>query len=170
MSREDRSPELVVAPLVWELEPPPEGEGQEDDPFPPRAGEPAAGFGRLLVAALGDGGVLGASVAGGWTLALACGAGLAPGQLLMAAAVGLEVATVVGVTSLVGWRGTPGMRLAAVAFHDPIPIPRALALWLGWVVCLPVLGVPMLAGTRGQRLVERLAGARVIPSRPRAAA
>ena len=169
MSPDRRIPEQLDVPLVWELEGSPSAVPRDDDPFPlPRKALPVGGV-RLLLAALADAGVLIAAVGCAWTVAVARGAELNPQQLVLAGVFGLEVATVVAMTCLMGWRATPGMLLAAVEIADPPALSRAAGVWGVWVAFLPILGVPLIVGRRGGRLLERLAAAPAIPrSRPAA--
>lgn len=162
-------PEPSSVPLVWEVEPPPELDTGEDDPFPPSR-RATAGFWRLVAAAVADAGAVALAVAGCWLVAAASGAGLVPAQLVIAGILGVEVATVAAVTSLLAWRGTPGMLLASAAFHEAIPLFRALRLWLVWLLSLPLLGLPLLVGPRGRRGLECLAGSRLSRRFPAAAA
>jgi len=157
MSPQQRSPEQLNVPLVWEVEPPPEPDARDDDPFPP-GGPVTAGFGQLLAAAVLDAGVVILAVGGSWLAAAARGATLLPSQLLTAGILGLEVASVAAVTGLMGWRGTPGMLLASACFREPIALLRAATVWAAWLASLPLLGLPLLVAWGGRRVLERLGG------------
>ncbi len=158
MPTDRRVPEQLDVPLVWEVEPAPPAPPRADDPFRADRPTPPAGFGWLLVAAAADAGILASLVGGGWVLAALCGAELNPPQLVLAGLMGAELATILAVTSLVGWRGTPGMLLAGVRFSVATSMPRCLGLWAAWAATLPLLGLPLSVGGRGRRLVERLGG------------
>jgi hypothetical protein len=157
-----RVPEQLDVPLVWEVEPAPPVAPRADDPFPENRPPPPAGAGWLLLAAAADAGILASLVGGGWALAALCGAQLKPLQLAAAGLLGGEVATILAVTCLFGWRGTPGMLLATLNFSVPATLPRSFGLWAAWAASLPLLGLPVIVGGRGRRAVERLAGGPVI--------
>lgn len=162
MPPDRRIPEQLDVPLVWELEPSPALPPRDDDPFPQPPRAMPAGAGRLLMAVLADAGVLVAFVGCGWATAVACGTELNPLQLVLAGGLGLEVATVVATACLMGWRATPGMLLAGVEVADPLALARATGVWAVWVASLPLLGLPLIVGRRGKRLLERLAAAPAI--------
>jgi len=152
-------PGQLDIPLIWEPRPEdPEGGGREPPSRPPRRETGGAGSWRLWLAALADAGVVVLAVAGGWALAAGVAGGLAPLQLVLAALLGLEVASVVALGCFWGWHGSPGMLLAGLCFSRPIPIGRAFALWLAWLASLLVLGLPLVLRRRGECLAERLAG------------
>ncbi len=152
-----RPPEQLDIPLVWEVEESPARPGP--DGIPPAAG-PAqpCGIGRLALASLADLGVTSLAVGAALAVAAAFGAGLGAGQFLLAAAAGGELATVVAVGCLWGWRATPGLLLVDVRADQPLALARATVLWLAWLATSPVVAVPLLIGRRGRRPVERLAG------------
>jgi hypothetical protein len=151
-------PEQLDIPLVWE-----ERERQQgrvpDDPKPGgHVLPPLAGAWWLWVGVLADTGVVVLAVAAGIGVAAALGAEIGPGQLVLAGLAGLEVATVVALGSLWGWRATPGMLLVRLCFSQPLPWGRVFRLWLCWVLSMLVAGVPLLLRRRGESVAERLAG------------
>jgi hypothetical protein len=149
-------------PLVWERTPaaaPQPAAPQPAERLPRRRPEaPAWGRMRLWVAALADLGVLLLALAAGWGVAAAAGATLTPAQLLPTAVAGALAAALIGVGSLWGWRGTPGMVLLRLRFADPLTLPQGQRVWLGWVLALVLLGVPLVVGARGRTGAELLAG------------
>ncbi len=152
-------PGQLDIPLIWEPRPAdPEGGARERSSRPPAGASGRAGGGRLWLAVLADAGVVVLAVAGGWALAAGLAGGLAPLQLVLAALLGLEVASVVALGCFWGWHGSPGMLLAGLCFSRPIPIGRAFALWLAWLGSLLGLGLPLVLRRRGECLAERLAG------------
>lgn len=159
-----RPPEQLDIPLVWDVDPPAPAEGPS-----PRSARPPApvGVGRLVVAALADLGVTLVALAISWLVAAAAG-GLDTVQLSLASIVGIEVATIVGVGCLWGWRGTPGLLLLGVGFDHPLVLGRATALWLLWLLALPLAGLPLWVGRR--KLAERLGDAALRPRWSRAGA
>ena len=163
-------PGQLDIPLVWE-------HGQER---PPADREDSAGaphrptsFGatwRLWVSALADVGILLFFAAIGWGVAAAVGATLDAPQFLLAGLAGLEVASVVAVGCLWGWRATPGMLVVGIRFARPIPWGKVCRLWTCWLLSLLVAGVPLLVRRRGESVAERLAdGALTFHSLPEGA-
>ncbi len=144
-------------PLVWERTPPAAPPPAEH--LPRRRPEPPPwGRARLWVAALADLGVLLLALAAAWVVAAAAGAALTPAQLLPTAAAGALAAAVLGVGSLWGWRATPGMVLLGLRFADPLTLSQGRRVWLGWVLALALLGLPLIIGARGRTGAELLAG------------
>jgi hypothetical protein len=159
MPQRPSPPGQLDIPLIWESSGEKPGTDGPEGPHPPAPQPPGrAGFWRLWLAVLADGGMVVLAVTGVWGMAAAFGVGLVSAQLVLASGVGLEVATVVALGCLWGWRASPGMLLAGVCFSQPIPFARAWRLWLCWLVSLPVLGVPLLVRRRGEGVAERLAG------------
>ncbi len=146
-------------PLVWAGEP-----AEPDGPAPRAPGPPAAGREhgsgvlRVVAAALADLGLLVLLFALTWVVASVWTEGMGPAALVLVALAGLEAATVGFTAWLWGFRGTPGMLLLDVCFVSPLPPGRALAVWLLWLVGLPLAGVPVLLHRDGERLLDRVAG------------
>lgn len=166
----DRLEQLDI-PLVWELDGPPRARRSADDPFhtPTNDAGPSS-TGRIWVAALADIGAMLLALAAAWGVAAAAGAELAPPQLLIAALAGIEAGTLAGAACVWAWRATPGMLLLHVAFVEPLAPRRALRLWFAWLLALALLGLPVLVGRRGRRVVERIGGAEIsLRSHPAAA-
>jgi len=160
-------------PLVWETE---ARAGADRRPpaavppasLPPRAAPATAG--RLILAALADLGCALLAFAAAWATAVAAGASGHPGQLAAIAASSLLVAAAAGCGALWGWRGTPGMLLLDIAFVRPLPARIVPRVWVGWLVALPLGGLPLAIGRAGGRGLERLGGAPVSQRRLRAGA
>jgi hypothetical protein len=112
----------------------------------------------LWVAALADLGILLLALAAGWVVAAAAGASLTPAQLVPTAAAGALAAAVLGVGTLWGWRATPGMVLLGLRFADSLTLSQGRRVWLGWVLALSLLGLPLVVGARGRTGAELLAG------------
>ena len=167
MPQPPRHGDRLDAPLVWER-----GSGASVAESR-RRGIPGPAPGlrwRLWLATLADlGGALGAA---GCVLAAAAGRGasLNPGQLLLGAICSVMLTGAVGTASLWVWRASPGMVLTGVCFASALPLSRALRSWLVWLVCLPLLGVPLLLGRRGSSVAERLVGAQLRPRSSRGGA
>jgi hypothetical protein len=152
-------PGQLDIPLVWEA-----GtsrakgggfEGASPQP-PPAVGR--VGAWRLWLAVLADAGVIVLAVTGVWGVAAVLVGTLGRAQFMLSAAVGLEMATVLALGCLWGWRASPGMLLAGVCFTRPIPFGQTVRLWLYWLASLLVLGLPLVLRHRGVSLAERLAG------------
>jgi len=158
-------------PLVWELEPIPDEPTGGEGPFAPppaRAARPSSG--RLVLAAVADLGALLLGVALAWVVTAVLGGALDPFRLVLAALVGVEIFAVVGVACLWSWRGTLGMLLLGATLEGPLPFGRAAGVWVWWLVCLPLAGLPLVMGSDGKRGLERVAGVRVsLRSSPSAA-
>jgi hypothetical protein len=160
MGRRSRVPEQLDIPLVWEA-PPGGAAAPPKTQAPPRQPLRACSSLRLLVAALGDLGLALVLFALVGVVALAFGAVLSPGQLVLLALAGTELASTVAVGCLWGWRATPGMALLGANFVRPLTLQRSWMVWLAWFVLLPVAALPLLAAPRGRRPLERLARAEV---------
>lgn len=161
MAQPPRQGGRLDAPLVWER-----GGGASVAAAFRRGRSPRVRW-RLWLGTLAD---LGAILAvAGLVLAVAAerGASLSPGQLLLGAACSLLVAGTGGTASLWAWRASPGMVLTGVCFATAVPLSRALWSWLVWIVCLPLLGIPLLLGRQGGMVAERLLGARLSRRSPR---
>jgi len=155
MAQPPRPGGRLDAPLVWER-----GGGAAGGAPSRRAPPPRVRW-RLWLGTLAD---LGSVLAlAGCVLGVAAGRGvsLGPGQLLLGAICALLVAAAAGTASLWIWRAFPGMTLTGACFAAAVPLSRALWSSLIWLVCLPLLGVPLLLGGRGGTLAERLVGARL---------
>jgi hypothetical protein len=113
---------------------------------------------RLWVASLADLGVVLLALAASWGVAAASGTTLAPLQLVVAGLAGILLGAVLGVGALWGWRATPGMALLHLRFAAPLTLAQGQRLWLGWLVSLLLVGVPLLVGRRGRTVAERLGG------------
>lgn len=153
-----RPPEQLDIPLVWELDRPPL-EPAEGDPFPVATMSSPSGPGRLLAAAVADLGACLLAIAVTGATAAACGAALRPAQLVAVALAGLVVASWVAVGGLWGWGVTPGLSLLGVGAARPLDLERSVRFWLAWLAALPLAGLPLLIGHRGERPAERLLGA-----------
>jgi hypothetical protein len=150
-------PEQLDIPLVWEGR---ERQlGRAPDGLSPDAHAPGPGglMWRLWLAVLADAGVIVLAVAGTVGGAAALGADLGPGQLALSGFAGLEVASVLALGCLWGWRATPGMLLVRVCFSQPLPWGKVVRLWLSWVLSMPVAGGPLLLRRRGESVAELLA-------------
>jgi hypothetical protein len=151
-------PGQLDIPLVWDR-----GEGRQDhlgdDPAPGTPTlRPLAGTYRLWLAVLVDAGLVVLAGVSGLGVVAALGAEMVPGQLVLAGLAGGELASVVALGCLWGWRGTPGMLLVGICFSAPIPWSRAIRLWLSWVLSMIVGGFPLVLRLGGESLAERLAG------------
>jgi hypothetical protein len=149
-------------PLVWDRTP----SGPQVTQTTERSRRPANtphrwGRARLWVATLADLGEVLLSLAAAWGVAAACGAALTPAQLAASGLAGLLVAAVLGVGALWGWRASPGMALLHMRFAAPLGLGRAVWVWLGWVISLVAVGLPLQLGGRGRTLAERLAGSEI---------
>ncbi|MGQ9494759.1 MAG: hypothetical protein ACUVRY_00620 [Thermoanaerobaculaceae bacterium] len=136
--------------LVWGA--PPVG---SVDAVPPRL----AGFGRIWLAVAADLGVSGLACVLTLALAWGQGAALAPNQV----AVALIFALLVLGTALQGgalwcFQASLGMRLAGTRFSQALTPGRAAGVWLALLLAAPLLGLPMVVGKRGERLLEKVAG------------
>jgi hypothetical protein len=151
-----RPPEQLDIPLVWEAEPPPIP--LDDEPRPAEAPPVPCGVARLLVGAAADLGIVLLVLAVLWIIVALEGIVARDLQLIFLGLAGFELASVVAMGCLWGWRGTPGMLLMGVGASRPLSLGRAFGLWASWFVLLPLLGAPLAVGRRGRRLVERLAG------------
>jgi hypothetical protein len=152
-------PGQLNVPLVWEHgreQPEPMAAG--DSRPEPSAMTKLAGAWRLWLSALADAGMVVLAAACSWVMAAAQGVDLEPVQLVLTGLVGLEVASVVALGCLWGWRASPGMLLARVCFSRPIPWGRTCKLWAWWLLSLLLLGFPLLIRLRGESVAERLAG------------
>jgi hypothetical protein len=155
-----RLPEQLDIPLVWDrpesaagLTPPGE------QPRMTRRGPPPCGHLTLLGGAVLDLGAVLLALASAWLAAALTGVTMLPGQIAVAALLGVGLASVVAVGCLWGWGGTPGLLLVGVRASSQVALPRALDFWLAWLVTLPLLALPLLIGRRGTRPAERLIGA-----------
>lgn len=151
-------PEQLDIPLVWDRREGRQGHAGDDPPPGTPTLRPLAGTWRLWLAVLADAGVIVLAVVSGSGVAAALGAEMVPGQLVLAGLAGLELASVVALGCLWGWRGTPGMLLVRICFSAPIPWSRVIRLWLSWVLSMLLGGVPLLLRLRGESVAERLAG------------
>jgi hypothetical protein len=152
-------PGQLNVPLVWEHgREQSERETLGDSPSQPSAAVKLAGTWRLWLGALADAGMVVLAAACGWVVAVAQGVDLGPAQLVLTGLAGVEVASVVALGCVWGWRASPGMLLAGVCFSRPIPWGRACKLWVWWLLSLVVLGFPLLIRLRGESVAERLAG------------
>ena len=162
-------PGQLDIPLVWETEP---GAGTQDAPpapaSPPTATGPLPGAARLWAAALVDAGLTAAAAVAFMALGAVLVGGIAPAQLALGAAAGVEAVTVVALACLWAWRATPGMLLLGVCFSQPIPFGRVCTMWLVWLLALPLGGIPLAVRRHGESVAERLAGG-VLSSRSPAA-
>lgn len=146
-------------PLVWETD-----QAPRVSPEPGAARRASApvekpGVMRLWLAVICDLGLVLLAVGGAWVDAALLGAALLPAQLVIVAAAGLLLASVLSTGCLWPWRGTPGMLLLGIAFSQPLPFGRMWRVWLVWLAALPLLGVPLIISGRGRTVAERLAGA-----------
>ena len=152
-------PGQLDIPLVWDNEP---GRERQDvtrgAEAPPPGSSFSSGLLRLWLATLGDAAVAAVGVGAFLALAALLGAELAPGQIALTALAGMAAVTVVSLGSLWGWRATPGMLLLGLCFSQAIPFGRACRLWLTWLSCLLLAGLPLLVRRRGDSVAERLAG------------
>jgi hypothetical protein len=121
----------------------------------------------VWIAYLADTGVVLLCVGTAWVLAALGGAGLNPLQIVLAAAVGVEVAMFMITATVWAWRGTPGMLLANLTFGKPLALVDALVVCAVWMLALPFVGVPLLLRRRGVTLAEHLAGADLRSRSPR---
>jgi hypothetical protein len=153
-----RPPEQLDIPLVWEREPTSERAPRPPEAAPVRLARRPCAFGRLLLAAVTDLGALLATLAAPFGVSLVAGVSANPLQALLTASAGLLAVGAIWVGCLWGWRGTPGQLLLKTCANQPLTLGRAAALWLSWTATLPVLGLPLLIGRPGGRLVERVAG------------
>ncbi len=112
----------------------------------------------MFLAAVIDMGALLATLAVPFGVSIVAGASANPLQALPTATAGLLVVAAIWVGCLWGWRGTPGQLLLKTRANQPLTLGRAAALWLLWTATLPALGLPLLIGRPGRRLVERVAG------------
>jgi len=157
-------------PLVWDRTPsgphasPPERRAR------PTAPRPRWSRIRLWVATLADLGVVLLSLAATWGVAAALGISLTPPQLAASGLAGLLLAAVLGIGAFWGWRASPGMALLRLHFAAPLTLRRATRVWVGWLLVLPLAGIPLLFGRRGRTLAECLAGSEVTLHSPLAAA
>ena len=152
-------PGQLDIPLVWENEPGSERlDVTREAESPPPMPSPLAGSLRLWIAALGDAGVAAVGAAAFLVIAALLGAELTPGQIALSSVAGMAAMTVVALGSLWGWRATPGMLLLGLCFSQAIPFARACRLWLVWLSCLALAGLPLLVRRRGESAAERLAG------------
>lgn len=136
--------------LVWEG--PPVG---STDPVPPRL----AGLGRLWLAVVADLGV--AAFACLLTLALAWlqGAALALNQV----AIALFFSLLILGTALEGggvwcFQASLGMQLTGTRFSQAVTPARAAGVWVAILLAAPLLGLPVVVGRQGKRVLERVAG------------
>jgi hypothetical protein len=152
-------PGQLDIPLVWENGPGDERRSADrgaDDPPPAPAF--AAGLFRLWLSTIGDAAISAVGMGVFLTIAAILGAELTLGQIALTAGAGLAAVTVIAFGSVWGWRATPGMLLLGVCFSQAIPFGRACRLWLTWMLCLPLAGLPLLVVRRGESGAERLAG------------
>jgi hypothetical protein len=155
-------PKQLDIPLKWERGPEPSAA--------PAAGEPTAkesltrrtpGLLRFWAGILADVGIVLLGVGACWAIAALAGVRLWAPQLLLAAVAGVEIAGVLAVGCLWGWRASPGMLLLDLAFLRPIRFGLALRMWLAWLASFPLVGLPLLLRRRGANLAERIAGSRL---------
>lgn len=122
---------------------------------PPRL----AGFGRLWLAVIADLGVLGLTCVLTLALTRGQGAALAPNQVAVALIFALLVlGTVLEGGGLWCFQASLGMRLAATRFSQALTPARAVGVWLAILLAAPLLGLPVVVGKRGERLLEKIAG------------
>jgi hypothetical protein len=162
-------PGQLEMPLVWELEPTPDGEETTDTA--PRGHEhrpEPAGTLRLILAGLADLGGLMVLFAVAWVVAAIAGADpRSGGQLALVALLAIEAGSVAAIGLLWAWRASPGLLLLDVGFVKPLPASRVLRVWLCWMIGLPVAALPLLVGRAGHRPLERLGEAAISFRSPR---
>jgi len=154
-----RPPEQLDIPLVWDRPDAASAPPPAEPVRPVRRGPVACGHLTLLGGAVLDLGALLLALAVAWLAAALTGVTMLAGQIAVAALFGVLVASVVALGCLWGWGGTPGLLLVGVRTSSQVALPRAVDFWLAWLVLLPLLDLPLLAGRRGTRPAERLIGA-----------
>lgn len=118
-----------------------------------------AGFGRLWLAVVADLGVLGLACVLTLALAWGQGAALAPNQVAVALIFALLVlGTVLEGGGLWCFQASLGMLLAGTRFSQALTPARAVGVWLAILLAAPLLGLPVVVGKRGERLLEKVAG------------
>lgn len=65
---------------------------------------------------------------------------------------------------------TVGMHLVGVRFAKPLRLKKAISVWLAVLMASPLLGLPLVVGGEGSRLLEKIAGSGLKHEEPHAGA
>lgn len=117
------------------------------------------GFSRFWLAVAADLGVAGSAFLVTLFLAWFQGADLSLNQVV----VGLSFALLVLGTALEGgglwcFQASLGMQLLGTRFSQAITPARAAGVWFAILLAAPLLGLPLVVGKKGKRLLEKAAG------------